>query len=196
MRATTRKTTKPTKPVVRTLFRVLVDVLGPVGNVVEMDPTHPDTKAREARGEIRPATQAERGPAVPFFQTFNRTEMTWHPETEGSYLVVFKAGCDGQMADGRRLQLAFGSVGVPCKFLEAAVADLVLAEAMYPDVAGRLTIVKAPCVYCRAEDHRAVEWAATAEMRADAATVAAKDFCRHLSLDPYKRKYRIPSFFC
>lgn len=91
-----------------------------------------------------------RGPAVKIMLTYPKVqESTWHPETEGSYLIAFTG--DKRPEHLQRIQLHFGSVSSPQSTKAAAHRVMLDILAKWPDLKPYLKCVKMACVFCK--DH-------------------------------------------
>jgi hypothetical protein len=129
-----------------------------------------------------------------YTNTYGNKQMSYDPETEGYWAVRFKNGMDGKMADGRSLSLGFGTIGTPHFGVHAAIADLALTIARFPEMKGRLGVYKIPCVYSTNDGHVFITDIVGEELAAEADGVA-KSF-GFSSRDSYESKHKMSRVYC
>lgn len=148
---TRRKTAKPAPAKKHVEDRRLVVEAAPPGEdtrITEVDVAHPHYRQQLQRGEIRlfDAATDSRGPAVPFIATWGKEAKTWHPLTQGVYVVAWKDGVPTAARIG--LNMGMGNCTAP-QFTRAAIAS-VYADILRrrPDFAPLVEVRKVPCVMC------------------------------------------------
>jgi len=86
---------------------------------------------------------------------------TWDTD-QGHIFVAYRDGCDDRYTrDGQeyRVDLGIGSISGPQGTLENAQAFLRHIEEKYPEIAGRLEIVRAACAFARRDSWIVLEGA-------------------------------------
>jgi hypothetical protein len=96
--------------------------------------------------------------SITYHKPCDGSEAAYSPETEGYFIVKFKAGVNREdlalptppFPPNSFLQLATGWVGTPRPSMEMAQRDLCAVHARYPQVARHVEICKCPCALAEA----------------------------------------------
>lgn len=142
---------------------------------------------------------------ISYTNTYQKEQQTYDPRTAGSFAIVLVGNEWPELSpdvkgNRRHLQLAMGSVGTPHRDIEAAIADLALTLAEFPEAKDKLKLVKLPCVFSSRDGWVDVDFTMFPELtdlylRAtqDAKETAQKSkaYGGPMYRDEFKRKYGI-----